>query len=196
MPDLTNIWELWRQGGWVMLPLFALAVYICAISADLLLFFWRNGGRTVPASVWAGWVARPARGSGEVGEIIRYTQDQAHSLAEIQQRFAEVLAAKLPRIDRRLMFLHTLVMAAPLLGLLGTVLGMLNTFRGLASESGGLLDLVASGISEALITTEIGLLIAVPGYLALHLVRRKREEYEAFLGQLESVTMQHFQTTR
>ena len=50
-------------------------------------------------------------------------------------------------------------------------------------------DLIASGISEALITTEMGLLVALPGYALAYLVKARRDEYEAFLARLESFTL-------
>ena len=48
------------------------------------------------------------------------------------------------------------------------------------------------GISEALITTEMGLLIAVPGYFMAYAIKRRKDEYEAFLVRLESLTLQQF----
>ena len=79
-----------------------------------------------------------------------------------------------------------------MLGLLGTVMGMLMMFKGLSVGGGKLVDVVASGISEALITTEMGLLIAVPGYFMAYAIKRRMDEYEAFLLRLESLTLQQF----
>jgi biopolymer transport protein ExbB len=53
--------------------------------------------------------------------------------------------------------------------------------------------MISLGIAEALITTETGLLIALPGYFLSYSVRAKRAQYEAFLAQLESATLQKFQ---
>jgi len=84
------------------------------------------------------------------------------------------------------------VAAAPLLGLLGTVTGMLATFAALSSGSGGdqTMAAVASGISEALITTETGLLIALPGLFVQYHLTRQRDRYEAFLAKVESACAQ------
>ena len=84
------------------------------------------------------------------------------------------------------------VTAAPLLGLLGTVMGMLTTFGALASGSGGekTMAMVAGGISEALITTETGLVIALPGLFMQYQLARKYERYKAFLAHLETVCTQ------
>tara|TARA_R110002096_G_scaffold4493_16_gene20910 strand:- start:7466 stop:7885 length:420 start_codon:yes stop_codon:yes gene_type:complete len=68
------------------------------------------------------------------------------------------------RIKRRIEFCFVLIGAAPLIGLLGTVAGMLKTFSGLARSGSGSapIDAISGGISEALITTQTGLIIAVP----------------------------------
>ena len=73
------------------------------------------------------------------------------------------------------------VSAAPLMGLLGTVTGMLATFAALASGSGGdkTMSLVAEGISEALITTETGLVIALPGLFLQYQLTRKLETIQS-----------------
>ena len=70
-------------------------------------------------------------------------------------------------LERRLSMLGTIATISPLLGLLGTVVGMITAFTGLTETSGANPDLLASGISQVLITTAFGLLIAVPG-LVLH----------------------------
>ena len=75
-----------------------------------------------------------------------------------------------------------------LLGLLGTVTGMLATFAALGQGSGGdqAMAAISAGISEALITTETGLIIALPGLFFQYQMTRGYERYRAFLAQLES----------
>ena len=70
-------------------------------------------------------------------------------------------------ISGNLTMLGTIATISPLLGLLGTVVGMITAFTGLTETAGANPDLLAAGISQALITTAFGLLIAVPG-LVLH----------------------------
>jgi biopolymer transport protein ExbB len=69
---------------------------------------------------------------------------------------------------------------------------MLATFQALASGSGGqkTMDMVAGGISEALITTETGLIIALPGLILQHHLTRERDRYQAFLAHVESACAQ------
>ena len=190
--DIANILHIWQAGGPLMIPLAGLCLLIYGTALQMLLYFSRRGYDKVAEADWRNWILAPEQGTGEVGEIIRYTQDQARTGDEVQNRFSEILSAKIPEVDRRLFFLNVLVGAAPLIGLLGTVLGMLETFRGIAGGGSKTIDLISSGISEALITTEMGLLVALPGMMFAFLVRRKRNEYEAFLMRLESFTLLQF----
>ena len=82
----------------------------------------------------------------------------------------------------------TIVAAAPLLGLLGTVIGMIETFDSLGdmslfSQSGG----IAGGISQALITTQMGLDVAIPGLIVNGMLQRKQISIELELAQLKDI---------
>ena len=80
--------------------------------------------------------------------------------------------------------LGTIAMISPLLGLLGTVVGMITAFTSLTEVSGANPDLLASGISQALITTALGLFIAVPG-LILHKYFEQKVSYHLIALQTE-----------
>jgi biopolymer transport protein ExbB len=69
------------------------------------------------------------------------------------------------QLEKNLTMLGTIATISPLIGLLGTVVGMIIAFTGLTESSGGNPDILASGISQALITTAFGLFIAVPGLI-------------------------------
>lgn len=193
---LDHILKIWSDGGWVMWPLLVICLLMFLVGLRLWLDLARRQHRRLEDAEWQAWVRQPELGRGEVGEIIRYTT-AGRSAEEISQRFAEVTAAELPAIDRRLSTLGALVAAAPLVGLLGTVFGMLVTFQALAAGGGGgkVTEAMADGISQALFPPEVGLCIALPGLLLTHLVRRQRQEFEAFLARLESYTIQHFRKT-
>ena len=83
--------------------------------------------------------------------------------SKIEEKAAEVQYS----LERNLTMLGTIATISPLLGLLGTVVGMITAFTGLTETAGANPDLLASGISQALITTAFGLFIAVPG-LVMH----------------------------
>ena len=90
------------------------------------------------------------------------------------------------------MLMKVCVSAAPLLGLLGTVTGMLTTFAALSEGSGGdqTMSAIAGGISEALVTTMTGLVIALPGLFFQYVLGRKFAEYRYFLDRLETMCRQ------
>tara|TARA_A200000113_G_scaffold5729_1_gene6252 strand:+ start:137 stop:736 length:600 start_codon:yes stop_codon:yes gene_type:complete len=95
---------------------------------------------------------------------IKYKDLQRDNLeSKIEEKALEVKYS----LEKNLTMLGTIATISPLLGLLGTVVGMITAFTGLSETSGANPDLLASGISQALITTAFGLMIAVPG-LVLH----------------------------
>ena len=81
------------------------------------------------------------------------------------------------QVETWLKVLPVLLSALPLLGLLGTIAGLLTTFRSMAIS--GSLDqqmLLGSGIADALITTQLGLIMVIPGLLLLSLIRYRHQE--------------------
>ena len=95
---------------------------------------------------------------------------------EVERSFATFELDEMAWIERRLPFLGVLIAAAPLLGLLGTVAGMLVTFGGMASGAGSApIDVISGGISKALVTTQAGLVIAVPAAFIFALLKRQTE---------------------
>ena len=144
-------------------PLFLLAFLLYTQAFRLVLYIARTNLPGNEEFAWREWVEQPEKAKGRVKEIIRYTQKNTQSVETVRNRFDEVRIAQLAIIEQQLKFVKCLVAAAPLLGLLGTVLGMLQTFFGIATSGGGeTATVVASGISEALVTTETGLIIALP----------------------------------
>lgn len=100
------------------------------------------------------------------------------------RKFAIFELDRLAWVERRLPFIGVLAGAAPLAGLLGTVSGMLVTFSGLATASKAQpIDRISVGISEALITTQAGLLIAIPAAFLLALLRSQTQSTHATLQQ-------------
>ena len=190
---MAEVWQIWLSGGWVMLPLFAMAVLLYAQSFQLVMYVRRARLDDGSAPRWFEWVKSPQQAEGRVGEIIRYTQMDVSSAKQVRSRFDEIRSSLLALVERRAKFVGTLVAAAPLLGLLGTVLGMLRTFFGIATSGGAeTAGVVASGISEALVTTQTGLTIALPGLFLVMLIHRQRHRIEAELARLESLTLTHF----
>lgn len=173
-----------------MVPLFLLALLIYTNGIQLLMFLSKGNIQLGREDEWNNWVHQPEKASGRVGEIIRYTQDNVSSSKHVRNRFEEIRQSMLHNIERRLIFLTTLVAAAPLMGLLGTVIGMLGTFAAISSGGGSeTAAKVAEGISEALITTQTGLFIALPGIFLTLIIRRRKHAVEAALARIESISL-------
>jgi biopolymer transport protein ExbB len=189
-----HVLTIWVAGGYLMIPLFLLTCFIYFSVLELFLYLGSLKFTKSDPNEWGHWIDAPKDAQGQIGEMIRFSQEGARNLPDVRARFAELHAAYLPRIDRRITFLALVVSTAPLTGLLGTVIGMLATFSGLSVSTGGnTVDLVAGGISQALITTQAGLVIAIPAYVLIAMIKRRRNEVEAFLSQLESLTLQRYQ---
>jgi biopolymer transport protein ExbB len=187
---LTKIIGIWLSGGWVMIPLALLAVLIYSTGIQLLIFLSRGNIELGSESEWLAWVQDPSKAEGRVGEIIRYTQDGVSASKQVRNRFEEIRLSMLDGIERRLIFLSTLVATAPLMGLLGTVIGMLGTFAAISAGGGSeTAGMVAAGISEALITTQTGLFIALPGIFLTLVIRRRKHSVEAALARIESISL-------
>lgn len=189
---MNEILDIWKSGGWVMIPLFGLAVLLYAQAFGLLMMARRAQLDSSSASKWWDWVRKPANAEGRVREIIEYTQQGSRTTEEVANRFDDVRRSLIDLLDRRTAFVSTLVAAAPLMGLLGTVLGMLQTFFGISTGGGAeTAGVVASGISAALVTTQTGLTIALPGLFIVMLCQRQRQSLAARLARLESLTLSH-----
>jgi biopolymer transport protein ExbB len=192
MDRIWQIWEIWMSGGWVMIPLFALAALLYTQAFQLVMYVRRTKLAGKAEMHWWDWVRSPEKAEGRVAEIIRYTQSRVSSSQQVRDRFDEIRLALIALIDRRTKFVASLVAAAPLLGLLGTVLGMLQTFFGISTSGGEeTAGVVAAGVSEALVTTQTGLTIALPGLFIVMMIQRQRHRLEAKLARLESLTLSH-----
>ena len=190
---LEEATEIIASGGWIMIPLFLLGCIAFFVAARLFLYFLKSHFSNTTREECEEWVKDSSKAEGQVGEIIRYSQDSVKSLGDIQNRFAEIRTAEMPRLNQNITLLTILVNTAPLIGLLGTVLGMLQTFYGISlGGTASTTNIVASGIHTALITTQMGLCLAIPGYFVIYFLRQKVIDYESFLVRLESLTLQQF----
>jgi biopolymer transport protein ExbB len=189
---LQTMWHTWTTGGWVMGAMVMLSLVMYATAAHLLMTAYHRGLTKATDVVLRNWVAQPERARPSMRELIRYTQDEVQSVKDIEGRFREVEATQVSDLDRRVAFLNVLVISAPLFGLLGTVLGMLLTFKAIGMGGSSASEIIAKGISEALVATQTGMMIAIPGLIMANIAKRWRNEYVAFLARLESVTLRHF----
>lgn len=185
--------QVWVEGGWVMIPLFLLTIFIYYEALSLIFHLKKaRPSKTVRAN-WQEWVKNPdlAAGNGFLGDVVQYIVASGYGTKTVLSRVNEVKNRIVPNVNQKVVLISVLVTIAPLTGLLGTVIGMLTTFKGLAASAGQTVDLVADGIRVALITTQTGLMVAIPGYILLYLIVRRRNMFVTFVSQVENYAIQY-----
>jgi biopolymer transport protein ExbB len=172
MEQLNQTWMMLKLGGWIILPLSLLGIIALAIMLEKAFVYWRF-----------------ARLSSDLSHLIETVGFKWQDLEKIlsgldkrhyYKRFFEVVIANRHQpswwtesraadeaqlietsLARRLWALETIVTAAPLLGLVGTVIGMMRAFKVIGSEGIVNPTAVTGGVAEALIATVVGLIIAL-----------------------------------
>jgi len=184
---LAELQTLAAEGGWVFGALILLAFGI----AFALLSLWHAMHFPDPPVLSSReWlrVLRHPRENPDLLERLRREcpddDDPARRLREIGERLFSVP-------ERRFPFAFVMIGAAPLVGLLGTVSGMFSTFRGMATAtSGAPIDVISDGISEALITTQTGLVIGVPTLIVCGCLKGRHDELVVNFHRVESRLLQ------
>jgi biopolymer transport protein ExbB len=113
------------------------------------------------------------------------------------ERGAEAVAAAMMgaksrtklKLERNLAFLGTLGSNAPFIGLFGTVLGIIKAFRDLSVNQAGGVSVVMAGISEALVATAVGLLVAIPAVVAFNFFNRQVRSVAAHIDSLAHIIL-------
>ena len=129
-----------------------------------------NEGKREEAMVLAQGVKGPARAM--LVDAVEHSEESKELIEEVMyERMLEVQ----PRLERLLPFIAVTAATAPLMGLLGTVTGMINTFKLITIFGTGDAKQLSSGISEALVTTEFGLIVAIPSLIMHALLNRRAQ---------------------
>jgi biopolymer transport protein ExbB len=199
LPDALRPWveqalPVWTGGGWAMVPLALTGLIMYTLGLSSLFQLLLLGARTSPDRAWRRWLRRPDRPRGPVGRIIGQAMTSG-TLHELETYFSLLVCEGVNPFARRLQVMKVCVTSAPLLGLLGTVTGMLTTFGGLAKGGGGdqTMGIISKGISEALITTETGLVVALTGLMIQFFLTRQQQRYEKVVAHVETLCMREFQ---
>jgi biopolymer transport protein ExbB len=168
-----------RTGGVVMVPLILVSLLMWLLIVDRVLFFRRLHRKNMNAgTAWeyirAGRTPDPRRYRGAISLLVAEFLPRRSGDRDLDRHILDEAVKKLNRrMTDYLALIGVLATIAPLLGLLGTVTGMIATFDVLAVYGTGNAKAMAGGISEALITTQTGLLVAIPGlYMKGFLDRR------------------------
>ena len=101
--------------------------------------------------------------SNPLGRVLKVFQDNRSSDPEsMELKLSEAMLKESPKLNSMIMFIKIIAVVAPLLGLLGTVTGMIQTFQAITLFGAGDPQTMAGGISQALVTTVLGLVVAIP----------------------------------
>ncbi|MEM9418685.1 MAG: MotA/TolQ/ExbB proton channel family protein [Planctomycetota bacterium] len=194
--QILAIWagaaDLIDRGGVVMWPILALSVVAVALLLERGAFFLRTNapGRLDRVETMAkrlragdhdGAKQLADADSSVYGDTVRRLLDEKVTEAAA----TDALEAQRRRLERFLPILSTIITAAPMLGILGTVLGIIDSFEVLGDQSTTRdPSLVGRGIAEALITTAAGLVVALITLLPYNLIRA---QVDRTLSRLESL---------
>ncbi len=174
------------SGGGVIWPLLGLSLIMWALIIKKFLEFYSL--RFNESSFQECWQAAFSHdysvGAPWQKEFIRMVSGMKTKLRSLDMTMLVGLEKRQEqRIDRYIKTILVLSGIAPLLGLLGTVCGMISTFEVIAWFGTGNAKAMAGGISEALITTQTGLLVAVPGLVLGNFLQRRAEELKSRIRQ-------------
>jgi biopolymer transport protein ExbB len=179
-----SLWQQLPKGGPIVVPLLLILVAALAIVAERALFLWRRRMDADGLMRQLDTLARENRweegcalfssyASKPVARVVAAGLRFRHmAREELENALQEAILKEVPPMERLLSTLGMLAAIAPLLGLLGTVTGMIGTFHVITLHGTGDPRLMSGGISEALVTTMLGLSVAIPIMLAHTLLSR------------------------
>ncbi|MEK9988249.1 MAG: MotA/TolQ/ExbB proton channel family protein [Halieaceae bacterium] len=172
------MYQLLAAGGWVMPLIVACSVIALAICIER--HFALNAEKVAPthllAFVWQqlrrdglnAQQLKSLRAESPLGEILAAGLVNQHQGRDVmRESIREAASHVVYSLERNLSALGTIAAVTPLLGLLGTVLGMISVFADITTHGTGNANVLAGGISEALLTTAAGLAVAIPS-LVMH----------------------------
>jgi biopolymer transport protein ExbB len=179
-----------KSGGPVMFPLFGLLVWALLLTLFKIIQIVLKSGadRTLSKNVMECLAKNDIEGAktfaqkkrGVCARIVRTCLEHSRwNRVSAEKAVKEILVEELPQINKHLNTLAVIAGAAPLMGLLGTVTGMIRLFEVITNYGTGDPKMLAGGISEALITTEVGLIIAIPILLIHNFLRNRTNDLQA-----------------
>ena len=178
-----------------MAPLIACSVVMWTLIGERLYFFHTLTRRDIRIRDAIAMLEEKRETGGGRGLRERLVADFSREMtgrSGLDKRILYSCALKQrPALSRHLAAIAVLASVAPLLGLLGTVIGMVDTFDVLSVFGTGNVKGLASGISVALITTQSGLLVAIPGLLLSGYLYRRADRLELRLEEITTVLMRH-----
>jgi len=191
MGQQAGIKEILIAGGPVLIFMILLSIYCVALIWERYKFFKRTTGGSVEflakvrAAAEAGKLPDAAglakSHKGLASAVVMATLSGPTNRDERKRAAERASQRAVAELERGISTLGTIASVAPFIGLFGTVLGVMRAFKDLASAAGAGPGLVAVGISEALICTAAGLLVAIPAVAAFNHFNQKISQFESEL---------------
>ncbi len=154
------------QGGTVGYLILALGALGLLLALERLISL-----STASRKVTAQLKSSKAADNNPLGRVLKVAEENRGMDREsLELKLGEAILKETPALNRGVLFLKIIAVIAPLMGLLGTVTGMINTFQAITLYGTGDPKLMAGGISQALVTTVLGLVVAIPMVLLHTLV--------------------------
>lgn len=176
---ITQTLEYWVSGGVLLIPigLVSFGIWFYFLKTRWVLISSLSESAGLEEDLSSG--RPPARLLEQVrsmpGVIARVVQEALEDILrgiKPAEAYESRTSGTIKHLKRNFVILGALTAMAPLLGLLGTVMGMIQTFQAVAGTAGETAVNVAAGISKALITTQFGLIVAIPGVFGLTFLGR------------------------
>lgn len=174
---------------WVLYVLIALSLVSIAAMVERAVFFWRNrkGSEALRRDLGRAFAdddelavdAALARSPTVEATILRQALGfRAGGPGAVLDAVESGLASERPALDRGAVLLGTIGNNAPFIGLFGTVLGIIEAFAYLGSGDEAAMSRVMGGISEALVATAVGIVVAIPAVVGFNLAQKKAGDIE------------------
>ena len=173
-PSLMERIAQGKQVGYVIIVLGIIAIIIAV---------WRLLALTATSAKVHSQIKNIEQpGNNPLGHVLKIAHDNPDSDVEaLELKLGEAILKELPKFNSMLSFLKIISVVAPLLGLLGTVTGMIVTFQAITLYGAGDPKLMAGGISTALVTTVLGLVVAIPTVFLHTLVQSRAKRLTQIL---------------
>ena len=169
--DTPTLEERWHQGGYVGYAITAVGAFAFLLAIVRVIMLTMMG-----AAVNSQLKSGEAKDNNPLGRVLLVSQENPNIDTEtLELKMAEAVLRETPKLEAGLTLLKIIAAVAPLMGLLGTVTGMIITFQAITIFGAGDPKAMAGGISSALVTTVLGLLVAIPTVL-LHTVVNGRSQ--------------------
>lgn len=174
-PDLS---ERITQGGTIGYAIICLGIAGLLLALGRLAMLWFEG-RAIHRQLEHPDQPSPQNALGRI--LLAAHLESGPDTDTLELRLSEAVLQEVPRINRYISMLKIIAAVAPLMGLLGTVTGMIITFQAITLFGAGDPRLMAGGISQALITTVLGLCVAIPMLLLHNLVQTRAKSLSEIL---------------